>query len=223
MSKFECKYCRKTFEREKAYLKHECKKMKRIKAHRTPLGQQAYNLYKKWLTFQGKTAPPPETFITSRFYNSFMRIAEFVKKTKLASVDIFIKVMVEKTYEPVLWLRDDVYTFYLTYMQTQVSPLKQADISVMWLYKIADAAEVDVSEVFTVLSDTELLSLIRQQKISPWILFSSKEFEKRMRNTSDVYRSHYMALLRPDYWKRRFKKDPKTKELMREITQAMGI
>ena len=73
---FVCTFCGKHYQRETAYMKHECKQMKRDAQIKTPIGQAAYSYYSKWMRAHRKMIPAIENFMTSKYYTSFIKFAE---------------------------------------------------------------------------------------------------------------------------------------------------
>lgn len=222
-SSFECKFCYKHFVRESSYLKHKCKQMQRKEEIQTPIGQAAWSLYQDWMTAYHRMAPSPDIFLTSKYYSSFIRFAKYVKELNIPGVDLFLSLMKERDISPTIWTHDDVYALYLEYLDRQVSPIKQAEITINTLFKLSDKCQCDIAEVFNKNHPNETLQLIRARQLSPWLLMHSVAFKKLMIRCSPETRSLFEALIRPQYWKYKFDKNPEIGKIMKKYADEMGI
>lgn len=221
---FECSYCGNTFVREKNYLDHYCEQMRRSEEIKTPIGQAAWSYYQRWLKAYKKMPPSIQTFMKSRYYKSFVRFAKHVQKMGIPDVDLFIRLMKEKDIGPQLWTNDQVYSMYIERLDRKSSPLKQAEITINTLFKIADAAQVEVSQVFDVLKPNEVIQLVRQRQLSPWLLLFSQKFRSMLANEMDHQQRIVMdSLVRPAYWSEKFDQNPDMVKNMKKYVQELGI
>lgn len=220
---FECAFCGTTFVIESRYLKHKCEKMQRHEDIKTPIGQAAYMLYQLWFTTKKKTAPAVETFLTSKYYKPFVRFAEFVKKVKITEPELFIKMMNEKAILPSHWTMDEMYAYYLEYLDRRLSPKKQAGITVKTIVKVADAAECEIGEVFDVLAASDVIQLIRERKFSPWILLRSRKFMTKVELMSKEEQHILESLIRVEYWKQKFLNRRDEKEYMDKLVKELDL
>lgn len=220
---FECKYCMKVFKRESSFMKHRCADMARADDIRTPDGMAAYAQYCTWMTVSKRKAPDIETFSTSRYFRSFINFVEKARKLRLPSTETFIKLMTQKNISPMLWCRDECYSLYLEWIDRTSDPIDQASTTVDTLYKIADAGEVDTSLVFTLINYRELMQLIRQRLISPWLLLCSSAFKSFLVELSESERDELLNLIGYSYWAEKFDANPKIVEQMKIIAVELGI
>lgn len=220
---YECKYCSRTFKREKAFMEHRCKLMDRYLEIETPIGQAAWQFYEKWLKAQRKMAPKIKTFLSSKYYKSFIKFAEFVRQVGLADTNRFIKMMVEKNILPLFWTADEAYVSYLEYIDRKVTPLQQVAISIKTLIKHADDLEIPVEDVITELPTSDLMQLIRERKLTPWLLLKSTKFNHRMRKAQPHHRELISNLIRYEFWSYKLKKEEKIVKKIEQIVQEYNL
>lgn len=220
---FECKYCHRTYKREDAYLRHRCKRMVREEEMQTVLGHSAWLFYGSWMRAQRRLVPKIQTFLTSNFYTSFMKFAQFVKDVQITEPDIFIKMMVDRDISPTMWTNNIAYAYYLEYIERKLSPMDQMKISLKVLLKLADGLDCDISEVFEQLMPNEIIQLIRDRKLTPWLLLNSHSFGVFFRKLSPPQRKIIEALIRPEYWSHKFTKDPILAKKMKAFVQNLNI
>lgn len=222
-AKYECPYCHKQYVREDAYLKHKCKQMIRADEIKTVTGQVAYSHYGKWMKLNRRKTPNIEVFTTSRFYTAFIKFVEYAKRVSIVDVDVFIQLMVERDLSPTLWTNDRVYVLYLEYLDRRIGPIRHATNTINTFFKIADAAGCSVSDIFDAIHPGEVTQLIRQRRLSPWLLLHSKRFMLAFSKYSPEQRSVIEDLIRPVFWKLRFQKHPETVTIMKRYIEELEM
>ena len=128
-------------------MRHHCKQMKRDEEFRSVTGQQAWAFYQNWMKAYRRMVPA-KSFIHSKYFNSFIRFAEFSNKLKLPDTKAFIWLMKEKDISPTIWTNDQVYSMYLEFMDRKVSPKRHAEITINTLFDLAEEHNCEVSELF---------------------------------------------------------------------------
>lgn len=220
---FECQYCRVNYATENGLLKHQCKTKERMDQVQTPLGQAAFLFYAKWMRSTGKSIPPISTFTTSRYYESFIRFARFNKAIKLPAVDVYVQVMKSKDIGPELWTNDTAYGIYLEHMEYNANPNVLAKITSETLEKLSEEYNCEISDVFTKGNKNEIIQLIRERRLSPWILLRSTRFKQFLSTCSDTQLDQVENLIDARYWKKRFTENPKVAQLMTLCAQELGV
>lgn len=205
---FQCKFCGQSFVHEDRFLKHKCEQMRRSEEFQTPIGQAAWIFYQKWLRAYRRQVPRSDAFLHSKFYKPLVRFAKFAKKVNLPDIDNFIWLMKEKDMSPVLWTNDQVYAMYLEFLDRQADPYNRANLTIKAFFDIADAAECDVSEVFDVITSSELIQMLRERRLSPWILLRSRRFKQFLTHASSEEITIIQAIIRPSFWTEKFKQHP---------------
>lgn len=219
-----CDKCHKVYVREKSYMNHECKQMKRETEIKTPTGQAAWGYYQLWMRYKKRIPPSASAFITSNYYRTFINFVEFSIKVKLPFPEKFIWYMVNKDYPPTMWINDEVYVQYINFIDNELDPLVQVTTSMQTLLSYADSKQIDVSEVFTVIPTNELLYLIRLRKLSPWILLLSKKFKVLVSSLTLEQQMILETLIRPEYWGDKIINTPSSvKDKIKECVAALEI
>lgn len=220
---YECKYCHRHFIRETAYLKHHCKIMDREKQLQTPIGQAALSFYGDWFRCQRRLVPNAKTFRTSKYYNAFIKFATFVRDVHIADPTIFIKMMVDRGMPPMLWTNDQAYALYLEYLEKKLTPMEQVKLSLKTMLNLADRTDCDISEVFEKITPNEIMQLIRERKLTPWLLLNSRAFRVMFQKSSPEQRKIFEDLIRPPYWNYKFNKDPASAAKIKKFIADLDI
>ncbi len=222
---FQCNYCYSRFKTERGFLKHQCKQMLRDKDFKSLEGQAAFLFYKSWLVekYHARMVSS-EAFKSSKYYTSFRKFVDFARTVDIPDTSLYIKLMVKKKINPPNWTSEQVYGTYLNYITRQLSTEKWIDITVNTLFDVADIGEVAINDVFDVLEAYDVIRLLEQRKLSPWILLNSKKFAIFFKNkTSLEERIILEKLVNPDYWKPRFLTNKKDLKLAKKCVSALEL
>lgn len=224
-AKYTCKWCHHVFVNETRYLAHKCKQMKREEEFQSPNGQAAWHYYTMWLRQMKRMAPSSGTaFMTSKFFRTFMNFVDWSRSVDLPRPEKFIWFMVHKDFSPVMWASDPVYAMYLEFLDRQVPPLEQADLSIKTLFKYAEKHEIDVSEVFDHIKPGDLIQLIRCRRLSPWLLLCTRKLRGYLTEKVNTEQRIILDnLIRVDYWAEKMEQKPDEVKQIRVLTKEMGL
>lgn len=221
---YDCNFCGHKFVYEERFLKHRCKQMIRSEEFQTPIGQAAWLFYQEWMKVHRRRVPKSSAFLHSKFYSAFIQFATFVKSVHLPDPNTFIRVMRDKDISPVLWKHDKVYALYLEFLDRNGNPNKQAEITIQTLFDLADENDCNVSELFDVLTPNEIIQLLRQRRLSPWILLNSKKFLNfYINDAKPEERIIIESIIRPQYWTEKFQKHPNDQALMKKFVSELNL
>lgn len=219
---FRCEYCGRTYTREPAFLNHTCEPMKRAQIFDTPTGQSAFMVYQQWWRLKKRIPPGADKFKESTQFRAFIDFASFIKRTKI-NLEAYLSVVLSHDLAPDHWTRDDVYVKYLEYIDKTMTSAEQITLCVNYIMKLCDALECDTSEVFNSLEPGEVMQLIRDRKLSPWILLHSVGFKRWLVQQDSDWQERLKDLINPVYWMYRFSKEPDGVANSKKVTKALGI
>lgn len=224
MSRFECKFCHKIFVNEDNFLNHECKQMKRDKELKTIDGQTALIYYQQWMKQMKKLPPPAASFLSSRYFRTFMDFVKFAKSVRLPNPEKFIWFAVQKKFTPIMWSSNDVYTLYLEFLDHKTPPMEQANTSITTLLNYADRHNIDVSNVFDHIEPYEIISFLQTRQLSPWLLLLSKKFKQFLINrTTSEQQMIIESVIRPEYWGAKFAEHKQDIVDIKKCIEALDI
>lgn len=223
-AQFTCKWCHKQFVREQYYLAHKCSRMKRDEEIKSPLGQAALAYYQHWFRVQRRQVPRPEAFLTSTKYRTMLNFAEYVKRIGIQQPEKFIWLMVERDMDPIFWTTKEAYGMYLSFIDNDQPPMEQVLATVDALSAYADKHEIDISDVFEVMTPAEALSMIEARKLSPWLLILSRKFHSMYISRGTTEQQELIeSLIRPELWEQKFKKQPNLVKSIKRLVKEMQI
>ena len=191
------------------FMRHVCKEKIRNNELRSPLGQAAYAHYCEWMRLQKHTVPPIETFAESKFYSTFIRFAEYARKTNLPNVSAFIKLMVDSgRVPPGLWTRDNVYSMYLKAYDAAVPPEEQFLQGIDELAALATELKVELKDIFPAVGVSTLLELISKRRLTFWLLLASDRFKAYLRTLEETEKDALVTAINVYAAVERFAQEP---------------
>jgi hypothetical protein len=197
-----CSFCNKNFRSEKRYAAHRCEEFKTNEIFTTLEGKAAFIYYNEWKKAMNLPASSAQVFVRSKFYSAFLKFAKFAMIKMLPDKIDYIKFMVSRIIPPVFWYDEDFYNLYIS--EFEKKPLEyKIKISLFSLEEIASILDCDISEIYNKLRPIELIRLIVNKKISPWLLVPSKKFHNFIKDTCNTEeRILLSSILKLNEWKK---------------------
>jgi hypothetical protein len=218
-----CDYCSRHFSGEMTFMKHYCEPKRRIQELASPLGQAAYSYYREWMRLKKYSQPGSSAFLESKYYRAFVNFAELVIKANIPSPDKYIQLMVEGDIMPVLWCRDSAYAIYIEWVDKKSNPIEQVQNTVNYLFDIAEKEGVNIKDIFEHLGIPEIISLVRQRKLTPWFLFCSAKFGAVLKKMDKDQLSAFNAVINSSFWAEKFQKNKNIIEDIKLIANEVGL
>lgn len=221
---FECEFCGKKLVKKDAFDRHECEKLKRYKLCKTKKGLNAFDDYKYWLTAKGRTVKKLQTFMDSKFFNSFIEFQTFSAEKGIPDKKLYMDFMIRRNLSPMLWRSESIYQKFIEYYDSEVSPEFKVRLTLKTMMKLANILDCDIAEVFDNMLPSEVARLIYDRRLSPWLLLFSKRFKKYLHMLSDP--SQYVmitTLIDHMEWEQRFRKEKETVKKIKAIVTELDI
>lgn len=191
---------------------------------RSPIGQAALYLYQTWLKKQRRRAHNANSFLTSSYYKPFIRFAKFVKEVSIPEPDTYVEWMITKNYGPGVWTYKEVYRSYLEYLDVSGDPWRRAADTIKTIQRITNEEACPFDEVFNHLTPQVLIHELYTRQLSPWILLHSGKFIDFFKyKIPPSEKIAIEAIVRPDFWKKRFVDEPEATAHMKSMVQRLKL
>lgn len=221
---YECDFCLKKLTRKSAFEKHNCEKKKRYDLCKTKKGVSAFSDYKYWLQSRGRKVKKLETFINSRYYNSFISFQAFSTEKGIPDKKLYIDYMCKLGIQPEFWKTPEIYEKFISHFDETVSVDDKVKITLKTMNSISIALDRDISEIFDYLYPSEVARLIFERRFSPWVLLLSKKFMSYMHMIDD--QSQYImisSLINSKVWSATFKQHPDDVASVKSIVRELDL
>lgn len=174
--KFRCAFCEKVFTRKSWYEKHMCDKKKRFLDRNNINKIKAHRLFNHWqrrtgLLRRGKEKTFEE-FCKSPYYNTFVNLVEFTNREYVVSSFKYIDWLVEHNVPEKKWFNERGLEKYRDYLRKAEDPEYQAKTSCQNIEVWCEDNDVPIVEFFSRIQPGQALNMVRENKLSPWVLFS---------------------------------------------------
>ena len=220
---FVCHFCGKRYTNELLFEKHNCKEKIRKFELASPVGQAAFSYYNFWMNTRKFGSQTAEAFQQSRYYNAFNKFAKFTVNTNIGTPETYIRLMVENSIDPFLWIGTGAYDIFLASYDKKVDPLEQVQHSIEYLLSLAEKENLDVSNIFEALGSQRILLLIRQRRLSPWFLLHSEKFSKLLKSLTAEERNVFANAINVGAWANRFQNNEHLRKDISEIAKQLDF
>lgn len=220
---WQCHYCSGRFASETTFLKHHCEAKRRAQEVMSPLGMAAHGYYREWMRVRKYSQPNAAAFLESKYYRAFINFAQMVQDANIAKPEKYIALMAEANILPILWCRDATYTIYLDWADRVNDPLDQVQESINYLLDICEQENVLLQNVFSHLGANRVLSLIRQRRLSPWLLFCAGTFGHFLKSLDRTQLSAFNTVVTASYWAAKFEREQDTVGSIKSIARELGL
>lgn len=218
-----CNFCKKQFVLEKAFLKHTCREKLRFEEIKTPIGQSAYSLYCLWMKSKKLKAPTIDTFTGSKFYLSFIKLAENVIRLNIDKPKLFIDLMTLRDISPTMWHRDQCYSIYLEFCDKEADPYDLVVKSYDKLEKISVQENIAISNIFNSLGFKRVFELIRLRVLSPWLLLHSDKFKQFLSTVDENDMNLLAGVINFNFWVTHLEKHNSIRQELIPIIKELGL
>lgn len=218
-----CEYCSRVFVRESAFMNHRCPDKLKLDLLKSADGQNAFAYYNLWMKEQGRSEQSIETFIESRLFSTFIKFAQYTRRTNLPKVGDYIRFMVQQKLSPTMWTSDALYSAYLQKYDSIIPPEQQFTQSAEELHQLAIDLGVKLPRIFEALGPADLINLIRRRKLSFWFLLASSKFRSYMLSLPAEDRERIAAAINIGAANNRIQSERELFKEFSEATKELGL
>ena len=172
--KFTCTFCRRDFVRKTWYEKHMCDKKQRFMDRNNITVINAHRLFNHWqqrakLMRRGREKTIEE-YCKSPMFGAFKRLAEFTTSEYVVSGFKYVDWLVDNKIPEAKWCNPRDLDDYRAYLRATEEPQKQAETSCKNIRVWCTDNGISMPEFFTTISPGQALNMVRENKLSPWVL-----------------------------------------------------
>lgn len=223
---FECEHCHTQYVNERFFIKHafKCKVLAKKNEVKSVIGRNAFGYYKKYLETKRCYNTDIETFMSSKYYTSFINFAKFAIDKRIPDIPIYLEFVNGKRILPTVWSSSIVYSAYIKYLDT-LNPLRAVGVSIVCLQKLSKIFDCDIEEVLLKLYINEIIELLQSRHLSPWFLLNSVSIGKILTNPSITENQHKVLemFINPSKWQKKFDKNRKEVDEIKKYLKELNL
>lgn len=224
-SEFTCKFCSRSYAKEKTLFAHMCPGKKRFAERDCKdfrIAFRAYQTFYKKST-RCKTDKTELEFVKSTYYTEFIKFAKYIIALKPIDGDKYTHYLISSGVKINRWYTDDMYREFLLNVILTEPAERALERSVININEWANDTGNKMSDFFTNASIYEITDMINTGKVSPWVIYAANTFEtldERMDETSLKMVDKFMN---PYVWNKIFSKNVDSLKLARRVASEMGL
>jgi hypothetical protein len=225
VSDFTCKFCNKSFVKEKTFTVHMCEKKRRFIQKDERRVQSGFMVFKKFYQVNQKNSKEKtyEDFLNSSYYNAFVKFGSFLSNVNPLYPDNYIDWIVKSGISIDKWCREEHYDKYVVNL-IKTEPVEiAAERSVKTMIEWAEKTNAQWNHYFYYVNIEKLLYDIRDGKISPWILLNSTNGVNSLKKMTDNQLDIITPMIDPVFWNMRFTNKNQDLEFIKHIIKEANI
>jgi hypothetical protein len=226
MTSYQCRFCDKSFQRERSLEVHLCEPKRRFQEQNEPGVRLGFNAYLKFyeLTQGSARTKTFQTFAESNYYRAFTKFGKYCINIRAINPTQFLDWLLKNNKKIDNWTSDRLYEEYLLW----------------WLPKenVADALERGITEIenyaehsnlahfrdyFRFGNDNRICHHITTGRVSPWVVFNCGSGIEWVDGLEQQHLDLVLRYIDPDIWNRKFSDFPSDVEYCKHILKEAGL
>lgn len=227
-NQYKCELCKKKYKTEGGLLFHKCENKIRLNNKEelfSRIGFMAYLKFYETLQY-GRTRKKPrvfEDFVTSKYYNGFIKFGHYVADMKMLEPEKYIEFLITNNVPLDKWTRDSVYEMYIASKVKSEKPYYAVEKSLKTMQKWADEYSIPWDEYFEQAGQMRIVSNLRTGKISPWIIYNTKSGKRFLASLTEKEVMCMYKIIDPEYWHTEFKRRNDETTAIISVLKSAGL
>ena len=222
---YSCNYCGKRFAKENTLSAHVCEQKRRHlqkDEKHVILAYQAFvRFYQLSANFKGvKTY---DEFCKSPFYNAFVKFGSYLNNVKPLYLEKYIDYIVKSGIKIDKWCQDEIYEKYAIDVIRKEGVETALERSINTMVDWAEKNNSVWNHYFLYATTNRITWDIRDGKVSPWLVLNCKSGKDAISKFTDDQLNMIYAVLDPEHWGIRFKRQPSDVELVKDVVKQAGL
>lgn len=222
---YKCEYCLKIFKKESTLAVHMCEQKRRVvqkgQKH-VQLGFRAYQLFYKIGT-NTKNDKTYEEFAKSQYYISFCKFGYYCRDIGIDDVPGYATWLIRNQVKLDNWGKDSMFASWMKDRLKTESVDRGVERTIIFLQEWAEENNTHYSQYFNDIPTNLAVFHICSGKISPWVLFNSKQAQRLIDSLNDEQLKMITDYLETGYWQRTMSVNPQDSRWVEGILEQAGI
>ena len=164
-----------------------------------------------------------DSFLRSASFPHFVKLIRFGRETHVPDLVLYLKIMVAAERRPNTWINDHSYRLFLEIMNSQAAAPDMIEISAKTIQALAEKNEMGVPAYVLLMGVGEMLQLMRQRRLSPWIILNSDLFKRKIQESTPEEKEVIARLIDADYWTITMRDNGSALSLARRVSGVLEI
>jgi len=108
-------------------------------------------------------------------------------------------------------------------MNSSIAATEAIRISAKELQDLSERLDLSVREMVELMEVPEILQLVRQRRLSPWIIFNSELLKKKFEDADEGMQKTASGIMDPNYWTVIMQQNGKAVLLAKKVNETLEI
>jgi len=226
VSEYKCRYCDRLFRKESTLSVHLCEPKRRWQQETETGVQFGLRAYLRFYeTTQGSARLKSYAdFITSPYYNAFVRYGRHLVAIRAINSDSFTDWLLRQNKKIDYWCKDAFYEEWLLEYLKKEAPQDALERALKEMQDYATGNSIaDFSHYFAYGNTNRICHHITTGRISPWVIYNCDTGVDYLESLDTEQMDIVMPWIDPDHWSRRFKDYVADVEWCKHVLKAAGL
>lgn len=225
---FVCKYCVKSFVKERTLAAHLCEAKRRFQQQNETGVQLGFKSYLRFyeITQGSAKLKTYEDFVNSPYYLAFVRYGRQLVAVRAINPASYTDWLLQNNKKLDHWCKDQLYTEWLyQYLRKEsVQDAIERALKEMQLYADTETKlQNNFANYFKFGSSNLISKHISDGRISPWIVYNCSSGIEWLSQTNEDQLKIIMSAIDPDFWQQKFRDYVADTEWCKDILAKAGL
>lgn len=188
------------------------------------INRTAFILYSKFFEISmRKNDKTYYDFITSKYFDGFMKFGKYVIDIQAIRPDEFMKFLIKASVKFDDWTRDFIYDQYVRELNKKETPDAAVERTILLFQQWEQDSGKPWNDFFREIHPNQAVGYIKSGRISPWVLYSAPSAIALLERMSDEQVSIVEKSVDPRFWSYKFEQEEKYVSFIRSLLTEYGL
>ena len=223
---FVCKYCDRSFSKEKTLASHVCEQKRRWQQEKdkhVQLGLQAYLRFFEKTQGQNGARKTYGDFVNSPYYNAFVKFGKYIIDIRAINPSKFIDWVIDNNIKLDQYTHDKYYQKYLEQHLRVESWQDAIARSLTTMESWAEEHNVMLNSYFFAAKSNKVCYDIINGRVSSWVLFNCDTGVDFLGKINQEQLALIYPYIDPDFWRKNFIKYNQETAIVKDALKEAGL
>lgn len=208
---YTCKWCNKTFSRERTLSSHMCERKRRWMVADEPSNRIAFQVWYDFMHYvspQAKKTRSIEDFIRSPDYTGFTKFANYLIELRPVNSDQFIRWLFKMGVRLQDWSKTGTYELYVQEAGKKETAERAVERAVLVMKEWSEQTKEPWQDFFQKVPPATAMNMIVMGRISPWVLYACDAAQRMLDRMEPGQLDKVARSIDTEWWTKKIKKNP---------------
>lgn len=220
-----CKFCGKGFMKESTLTAHLCEPKRRYQQRDEVGVRLGFNAWIKFyeLTQGSAKTKTYEDFADSSYYKAFVKFGRHLHGIRAVNPVAYTEWVIKNNKKLDHWTKDAFYDEYLMEYLKRENPQDALERGIVEMQSWADEHGSVVNHFFRYASTNRMCSMIRNGRVSPWIIYCCDTGIEALGKLNDEQIAMIYPWINPEFWNKKLRDYVADAEWCKHVLKEAGF